>query len=354
MSRDALLEIFDDIDAFFDEWLNPEFQLSKKGELFERFVEKLFKRLPGWTVARRGNANNPDQGTDIIATSPNGIRYVVQLKHYTSSKPSGPDVSHTYAAMALHGGHHCILCTSFKPESGGSSFTKDAQDRAKQLGVKLWGRGELALLYHAANQPYLLRELELDHRPQPVASPPQPEPVKIEPVVAPAPTSQVLVPKREFPVRKWLALGAIMLVLVIAILGLINQQKPIPPLTASQLEQWTNNHDQMLAEAYRFNRKDRLSEFLAGKVLEERTKNINDRIARGCHLETTILSRARVVSLERISDDRYLAELNKNWIQQEVCFDPAQAKSVNLARGPFSIKYEMRYIDGAWKLIATK
>lgn len=354
MSRDALLEIFDDIDAFFDEWLNPEFQLSKKGELFERFVEKLFKRLPGWTVMRRGDTNRPDQGTDIIAVSPHGIRYVVQLKHYTSSKPSGPDVSHTYAAMALHGGHHCILCTSFKPESGGSPFTKDAQDRAKQLGVKLWGRGELALLYRAVDQPYLMRELELDHRPQPVMPPPQPQPVKTEPITAPEPTSQVAVLKRRFPVGKWLALGIITLALVIAILGLVNRQKPIPPLTASQLEQWTNSHDQMLAEAYRLNRKDRLPEFLAGKVLEERAKNINDRIARGCYLETTILSGAKVISLERISDDHYLAKLNKNWIQREICSNPAQAKSINLARGPFSIEYEMRYLDGAWKLIATK
>lgn len=355
MAHDALLEIFEDIDVFLDEWLSPNFKFAKKGELFERFVEKLFKRLPGWTVKRQGDSSNPDQGSDLIAISPHGIRYIVQLKHYTAAKPSGPDVSHTYSAMALHGGHHCILCTSFKVESGGSPFTKDAQDRARQLGVKLWGRDELALLYRAAEQPYLLRELELDHRPVVVEAPPPPKPIKVEPEPLPkpeAPPAQPVVTAEPTPATSssWLLeLVRHWWVLLLVVVGLLLAQYLLFSLSHRAVRQTLLGFDQAYRYALNTNDTSRLRTFATDDFIRTRVQLFVDRRRKdGCVLLTQEQEAPKFV---RVWVDRGTAVglVKKNWKQTLVCRE--RENRVVLDKD-FEITYRLAK-QGGWKVVES-
>lgn len=104
---------------------------------FELWVAGLFAALPGWQAeATRSSA---DQGADVLASGPGGVRLAVQVKRYRAPVGNGA-VQAIVASKALYGCTQAVVITS------GPGYTRAAQELARANGVGLWGRAELETL----------------------------------------------------------------------------------------------------------------------------------------------------------------------------------------------------------------
>lgn len=96
---------------------------------FEQHVAGLLQRDGCTDVQVIGGAN--DLGADVIATSPDGLRVVVQCKRYTKRPVGSPELQ-TFGGTArpVHRAHIACMVTT-------SRFTKPAVDYAASMGIQL-------------------------------------------------------------------------------------------------------------------------------------------------------------------------------------------------------------------------
>lgn len=110
---------------------------------FELHVAELISALPGWQAqATRGRA---DQGADVLASGPGGVRVAVQVKRYRGAVGNAA-VQAIVASKALYDCTHAVVVTS------GTGYTRAARELAQANGVALWQEGELARLRRCAEQ----------------------------------------------------------------------------------------------------------------------------------------------------------------------------------------------------------
>ena len=110
---------------------------------FELHVAALLSALPGWQAqATRGRA---DQGADVLASGPGGVRVAVQVKRYRGAVGNAA-VQAIVASKALYGCTHAVVVTS------GTGYTRAARELAQANGVGLWQASELAELRRCAER----------------------------------------------------------------------------------------------------------------------------------------------------------------------------------------------------------
>jgi HJR/Mrr/RecB family endonuclease len=109
--------------------------LSLSHRDLEHHVAAVIAALPGWQAeATRGSG---DQGADVIATSPKGVRVAIQVKHYPNRNVSNGAVQEIVAAKAIYKCKEAVVFTS------GPGYTKSAVELARANGVKLWRPADL-------------------------------------------------------------------------------------------------------------------------------------------------------------------------------------------------------------------
>ncbi|WP_236652508.1 restriction endonuclease [Streptacidiphilus neutrinimicus] len=104
---------------------------------FEHALASLCQRDGCTSVRVVGGAG--DLGADVIATTPDGRRIVIQAKRYAAANrvgsPEVQKVGGTY--YVVHGAHLAAVVTT-------SGFTQAAVQYARQAGIRLYGARELA------------------------------------------------------------------------------------------------------------------------------------------------------------------------------------------------------------------
>ena len=99
--------------------------------------------LPGWKA--EATRSSSDQGADVIATSPAGVKIAVQVKHYRS--PVGNKaVQEIVASKAFYRAEHAVVVTS------GPGYTRSALELARVNNVRLWQATDLFALQALAAQ----------------------------------------------------------------------------------------------------------------------------------------------------------------------------------------------------------
>jgi HJR/Mrr/RecB family endonuclease len=109
----------------------------------EFHVAAVIDALPGWRAEATQGSN--DQGADVIASGPRGVRVVVQVKHY-SSGVGNKAVQEIVASKAFYKASEAVVFTS------GPGYTRQAQELARANGVRLWGADELFQLQKLAQR----------------------------------------------------------------------------------------------------------------------------------------------------------------------------------------------------------
>lgn len=106
-------------------------------------VAQMLSRLPGWDAQpTRGRA---DQGADVLAQGPGGVRVAVQVKRYRSSVGNAA-VQAIVASKALYGCQYALVVTS------GPGYTRAARELAQANSVTLWNRADLDVLAECAER----------------------------------------------------------------------------------------------------------------------------------------------------------------------------------------------------------
>lgn len=119
-----------------------DLQLLTPREL-ELHVARVLDALPGWSAhATRGSS---DQGADVIATTPNGKKVAVQVKHYRNNV-GNKAVQEIVASKAIYQCEHAVVFTS------GPGYTKAAIELAKANRVPLWVPADLFRIQEVAEQ----------------------------------------------------------------------------------------------------------------------------------------------------------------------------------------------------------
>lgn len=107
----------------------------------EFHVARVIGALPGWKAeATRGGG---DQGADVIATGPGGVKVAVQVKHYRNNV-GNKAVQEIVASKAYYACSHAVVFTS------GPGYTKAAHELAKANSVPLWTPEDLFALQDCA------------------------------------------------------------------------------------------------------------------------------------------------------------------------------------------------------------
>lgn len=119
-----------------------DLQLLTPREL-EVHVARVLDALPGWSAhATQGSS---DQGADVIATTPDGKKVAVQVKHYRNNV-GNKAVQEIVASKALYKCEHAVVFTS------GPGYTKAAIELARANKVPLWGPADLFRIQEVAEQ----------------------------------------------------------------------------------------------------------------------------------------------------------------------------------------------------------
>ena len=106
------------------------------GGTFEHFCADLL-RVNGWTDVRVTPASG-DHGIDITAEK-DDIKWGFQCKRWNGTKVDAIAIGQTYKGKALYGCDMVAVITT-------STLTAQAEGEAKQLGIKVWGRGKIRQL----------------------------------------------------------------------------------------------------------------------------------------------------------------------------------------------------------------
>ena len=124
------------------------------GGTFEHFCADLL-RVNGWTDVRVTPASG-DHGIDITAEK-DDIKWGFQCKRWGDTKVDAIAIGQTYKGKALYECDMVAVITT-------STLTAQAEGEAKQLGIKVWGRGKIRQLmskldnaddYYLSAQPYI-------------------------------------------------------------------------------------------------------------------------------------------------------------------------------------------------------
>lgn len=115
---------------------------------FEEYVAAAF-RESGWSAQVTGGTG--DQGADVIVTTRNGTRLVVQAKKYRN-RVGNSAVQEIVAAKAIYDAQAAAVVTS------GPGYTRGARELAHANGVALLTTSDLALL-KSGQRPDLLLPL---------------------------------------------------------------------------------------------------------------------------------------------------------------------------------------------------
>ena len=106
------------------------------GGTFEHFCADLL-RVNGWTDVRITPASG-DHGIDITAEK-DDIKWGFQCKRWGDTKVDAIAIGQTYKGKALYECDMVAVITT-------STLTAQAEGEAKQLGIKVWGRGKIRQL----------------------------------------------------------------------------------------------------------------------------------------------------------------------------------------------------------------
>lgn len=106
------------------------------GGTFEHFCADLL-RVNGWTDVRVTPASG-DHGIDITAEK-DDIKWGFQCKRWGDTKVDAIAIGQTYKGKALYECDMVAVITT-------SALTAQAEGEAKQLGIKVWGRGKIRQL----------------------------------------------------------------------------------------------------------------------------------------------------------------------------------------------------------------
>ena len=106
------------------------------GATFEHFCADLL-RVNGWTDVRITPASG-DHGIDITAEK-DDIKWGFQCKRWGDTKVDAIAIGQTYKGKALYECDMVAVITT-------STLTAQAEGEAKQLGIKVWGRGKIRQL----------------------------------------------------------------------------------------------------------------------------------------------------------------------------------------------------------------
>ena len=106
------------------------------GGTFEHFCADLL-RVNGWTDVRVTPASG-DHGIDITAEK-DDIKWGFQCKRWGDTKVDAVAIGQTYKGKALYECDMVAVITT-------STLTAQAEGEAKQLGIKVWGRGKIRQL----------------------------------------------------------------------------------------------------------------------------------------------------------------------------------------------------------------
>ena len=106
------------------------------GATFEHFCADLL-RVNGWTDVRITPASG-DHGIDITAEK-DDIKWGFQCKRWGDTKVDAVAIGQTYKGKALYECDMVAVITT-------STLTAQAEGEAKQLGIKVWGRGKIRQL----------------------------------------------------------------------------------------------------------------------------------------------------------------------------------------------------------------
>lgn len=106
------------------------------GGTFEHFCADLL-RVNGWTDVRVTPASD-DHGIDITAEK-DDIKWGFQCKRWGDTKVDAIAIGQTYKGKALYECDMVAVITT-------STLTAQAEGEAKQLGIKVWGRGKIRQL----------------------------------------------------------------------------------------------------------------------------------------------------------------------------------------------------------------
>lgn len=99
-------------------------------------------------VKRVGGAG--DLGADVIATTPNGMKLVIQAKRYAATTSvTSPDLQKFGGTcFAVHGADVAVMVTT-------SKFTQQARNYARKMRIRLYGAQELgAWASHTGHPPW--------------------------------------------------------------------------------------------------------------------------------------------------------------------------------------------------------
>lgn len=109
----------------------------------ELHVATVVGSLPGWKA--EATRSSSDQGADVIATSPAGVKIAVQVKHYRSAV-GNKAVQEIVASKAYYKAEHAVVVTS------GPGYTRSALELARANNVRLWQASDLFALQVLAEQ----------------------------------------------------------------------------------------------------------------------------------------------------------------------------------------------------------
>lgn len=138
-SRDYEDNYDEELDDFNEERPSLDTRIdvdTMDGTTFEHFCADLL-RVNGWTDVRvtRGSG---DHGIDITAEK-DDIKWGFQCKRWNGTKVDAVAVGQTYKGKAIYKCDMVVIITT-------STLTAQAESEAKQLDIKVWGRGKIRQL----------------------------------------------------------------------------------------------------------------------------------------------------------------------------------------------------------------
>lgn len=117
------------------------------GHAFEEFTARLLAGI-GYQNVVVTKASG-DYGVDVVAEK-DGVRWAFQCKRYNGSLGLKP-IQEVYAGAKKYGAAKAVVVTN-------SSFTKNAQQLARGIGVELWDRGRLISAMESVEKERLKQE----------------------------------------------------------------------------------------------------------------------------------------------------------------------------------------------------
>lgn len=129
----------EELDDFNEERPSLDAQIdvdTMDGTTFEHFCADLL-RVNGWTDVRV-TPGSGDHGIDITAEK-DDIKWGFQCKRWNGTKVDAVAVGQTYKGKAIYKCDIVVIITT-------STLTAQAESEAKQLDIKVWGRGKIRQL----------------------------------------------------------------------------------------------------------------------------------------------------------------------------------------------------------------